>query len=144
MQHRKLVDVLRDQDLLYVDSATSVKAAAEKMATRNVAALLIIDNEKMSGIFTERDLLRRVVVAGLDPVKTPIGDVMTKDMITLDGQRLGFEAVRLMSEMNIRHLVVTGLDGGGCGIVSTRDFPHVELATFEREIEKEQHIWTSI
>lgn len=144
MHHRKLVDVLRGQELQYVDSATSVQAAAEKMAASNVAALLIMDNGQLSGIFTERDLLRRVVVAGLNPVKTPIGTVMTKDMVTLDGERLGFEAVRLMTEMNIRHLAVTGLGGNGYGIVSTRDFPHVEMATFQREIEREQHIWTSI
>ncbi len=144
MHQRKLRDILEKQDLLHVNSATNVATATKQMVERNVAAILIIDDGELKGIFTERDALRRIVAGERDPAVTSIGDVMTTKVVSLTGDRIGFEAVRLMDEMHVRHIVVTDLPGIGYGIASMRDFAYTELATFEKEIDFEQHVWGAI
>lgn len=144
MPYRTLREILRRQDLLHVTPATPTLTTAQRMAERNVGAVLVLDQGDLRGIFTERDLLRRVVAEGLDPAKTPISDAMTTETICIDGGRTGFEAVRLMHERDVRHIVVMGLDDPGYGIVSVRDFPPGELAAFHREIEFEERVWEEI
>lgn len=144
MHQRKLGEIVADQDLLSVDSTTPVVDAAKQMMARNVAALLIIDDGELTGIFTERDMLRRVVAVGRDPSNTTIGDVMTHGVISLSAERIGFEAVALMQEHGMRHVAVTGVEGKNYGIVSIRDFALSELSAFAKEIEFEEKVWTSI
>ncbi len=144
VHHRKLSDVVKNQNVLYVNSTSNVVTATRQMVERNVAALLIIDEGVLKGIFTERDALRRIIAVERDPAKTRISEVMTTEIITLPGERLSFEAVRLMDEFRIRHVVVTDLPGIGFGIVSIRDFAGIELASFEKEIAFEHHVWSAI
>lgn len=145
MHKRKLSEILQQQDLLHVTSKDRVVDVAKRMASRNVAAVLIVDGGALAGIFTERDMLRRVVADGRDPTETAVADVMTETIISLDAERLGFEAVALMREYAIRHVAVTGLPNRlGFGIVSIRDFALSELSTFAKEIEFEEKVWTSI
>ncbi|MBO6948912.1 MAG: CBS domain-containing protein [Rhodospirillales bacterium] len=144
MHHRKLKEIVADQKLVHVEGTSYVDSVAKLMADKNVAAVLIIDDGNLSGIFTERDLLRRVVAEGRNPTDTLIRDVMTSSVVALNAEQLGFEAVALMIELSIRHVVVTGLPGGGYGIVSIRDFALTELSSFEKEIEFEKQVWSSI
>ena len=101
MHHRKLRQIVADQDLLHVESTTYIDKVAKLMTARNVAAVLVIDDNELKGIFTERDLLRRVVAGGLNPADTLIRDVMSGSVVTLDADNLGFEAVALMIELSI-------------------------------------------
>lgn len=144
MHHRKLQDIVAGQNLLHVTGETDIVSVSKLMAERNVAALLAIEDGTLKGIFTERDLLRRVVAVGLNPAKTKLSDVMTTEIVTLDANRLGFEAAALMIEHGIRHVVVSGLPDQGYGIVSIRDFAHGEMSGFEKEIEFEKKVWSSI
>lgn len=144
MHQRKLGEIVAGQELLSVDSATLVVEAAKRMMARNVAALLIIDDGELTGIFTERDMLRRVVAVGRDPSTTAIGDVMTNGVISLSAERIGFEAVALMQEHGMRHVAVTDVPDTKYGIVSIRDFALSELSAFAKEIEFEEKVWTSI
>jgi len=146
MPQRRLGDIVRNQNLLHVHPETTVHAAAVQMTDRHVAAVLVLDDGALKGIFTERDLLQRVVAPGLDPDSTPIGQVMTPDPLSIDAGALGFEAVRLMREEGIRHMVVTGMPDSGFGyaIVSQRDFMGAEMADFERELEFENRLWEEI
>ncbi|MBO6519543.1 MAG: CBS domain-containing protein [Rhodospirillales bacterium] len=144
MHYRKLKEIVADQKLLHVEGTSYVDTVAKLMLERNVAAVLIIDDGKLSGIFTERDLLRRVVAEGRNPADTLIRDVMTSSVVSLNAEQLGFEAVALMIELSIRHVVVTDLDDGSYGIVSIRDFALSELSSFEKEIEFEKQVWSSI
>ncbi|MEK9671796.1 MAG: hypothetical protein VW268_04745 [Rhodospirillaceae bacterium] len=95
-------------------------------------------------MFTEPDLLRRVVAESLDPAKTPVGDVITKRIIALDADRRGFEVAKLVHDRGIRHVAVTGLGQRGFGIVSIRDFPPADLAEYGRKIEFEEHLWEGL
>ena len=91
MPNRKLIDIVGDQELLYTAPDASVQEAAEQMAARHVAAILVVEDGALKGVFTERDLLQRVVAAGLDTVNTSISQVMTPDPINLDARLSGFE-----------------------------------------------------
>ena len=144
MAYRKLRDILHHQKLLHVTPDATVLAAVEQMEAHNVAAVLVIADGELCGIFTERDLLRRVVARRREPAETPISEAMSSEVVSVDGDKLGFEAVRLMHERRVRHIAVTGLGGVGFGIVSIRDFPPEELTVFEREIEFEERLWNRV
>ena len=143
MPRRKLIDIVGDQELLFTTPDASVQEVAKQMAARHVAAILVVEDGVLKGVFTERDLLQRVVAAGLDTVNTSISQVMTPDPISLDARRSGFEAVRTMSDEGIRHIVVTGLTGG-FGVISMRDFLGSEMADFKKEIDFESGVWENI
>ncbi len=143
MPKRKLIDIVGDQELLFTTPDASVQQVAEQMAARHVAAILVVEDGVLKGVFTERDLLQRVVAAGLDTVNTSISRVMTPDPISLDARRSGFEAVRTMYEAGIRHIVVTGLTGG-YGVISMRDFLGSEMAEFEKAMFSQSRIWENI
>jgi len=149
MPHRKLNEIVRGQQVLHVTPDTTIRQAVSQMAERNKATTLILADGELQGIFTERDLVKRVVAPGLDPDKTAISAVMTPSPMVVDGDGLGFEAVRLMHEGGMHHMVVSGLetaDSGGTGyaVVSMRDIFGSEMASFEREIEFENKVWEEI
>lgn len=145
MPQRKLDEIVRGQVLLSVPSEATVREAAQQMTARLVGAVLVIDGDQLRGIFTERDLLQRVVAPGLDPDRTPISQVMTCEPVTVEARDQGIEAMRAMNEFNIRHVVVRGRSGGnGYGIVSLRDFVGIDIAVYERELEFQTRVWEGV
>ncbi|MCE4627970.1 MAG: CBS domain-containing protein [Desulfurococcales archaeon] len=106
----------------------TVYEAAVKMAELGVGALPVIDEEgRLVGIFTERDLLVRVVAKGLDPTKIRVGEVMTPNPVTVGPDEPVEEALRLMAKIRARHLPVVDEKGRLVGIVSIRDLELVLL-----------------
>jgi CBS domain-containing protein len=85
-----------------------------------------MEGGRLDGIFTERDALNRVLAARLDPDATPLGEVMTREPITLSPQTPVTEALRLMSEIGFRHIPIVEQEEVH-GIISLRDFVGVEL-----------------
>ncbi|HBY63662.1 MAG TPA: CBS domain-containing protein, partial [Solibacterales bacterium] len=67
----RLRNILQDRELFYVEPRQTVLDVAQTMARRKVGAILVVEGERLSGIFSERDLMTRVVVAGGDPPNTP-------------------------------------------------------------------------
>ena len=97
-------------------------AAARKMWEQQTGSLLVLDGEDLAGIITERDVLRAVATG--TPLDTPVSEVMSKDLITVEPGTSLREAARIMTEKWIRHLPV--LEGGRLvGIVSQRDLAGV-------------------
>ena len=143
MAHRTLREIINQRDPVCAGPQTTVRDGCRHMADMRVKALLIVDHGKPVGIFTKRDLIDKVVVAGLDPETTALADVMTTRMESLDADRLGFEAVRVMRAENIRHLIVTGLDGG-FGVLSIHDILGAEMADFENELAFETKVWEEV
>lgn len=80
--------------------------AVEKMKSLNVGSLLVFQDDRVVGIFTERDISRRVVFAGLDPEKTQVADAMTSPVAFVEPTSSIKEAMKFMSETNCRHLPV--------------------------------------
>ena len=99
---------------------TSVYQALELMVEKNVSALLVMENDALAGIFTERDYARKVALKGKSSKDTLIGDIMTRDLITVKSESSIDECMELMTGKYIRHLPVVD-DGKLAGIISIGD-----------------------
>jgi CBS domain-containing protein len=120
---RPLVD---NQDVVAVDLATSIAQAARLMSNRQVGAVPVLDGERVVGIFTERDVLSRVVAAGVDAVGTPVSDVMSTELVVADISDHHDTCLRRMQQAHVRHLLVLK-DGRLAGILSMRDLLALEI-----------------
>lgn len=98
----------------------SVVNAARLMNERGIGGIVVTDGGAMAGIFTERDVLRRVVAERLDPAETRLRDVMTAPVITCRPTDTLEQCVATITERRVRHLPVVG-DEGLCGIVTSGD-----------------------
>jgi CBS domain-containing protein len=100
----------------------SLQQAARKMWDQQTGSLLVLDGKDLVGIITERDVLRTVATGS--PLDTPVSEVMSKDLITVEPTTSLREAAAIMTERWVRHLPV--LEGGRLvGIVSQRDLAGV-------------------
>ncbi len=132
MQRKIIPDVVHDQALVHLGVDGTVQEAAGLMRERNVGAILIIEDGRLLGIFTERDVVCRVVAEGRDPKATALGTVMTRDPDTAAPDMTALDALRLMQDGGYRHLpVVSG--SKIVGIVSRRDFVGIEKAQLDDE-----------
>lgn len=117
--------VSEDRELVGLSPSDFVRDAARLMKHRQVGSVLIILDNSLVGIFTERDLVYRIVAEGLDPDLTPLHEVMTSNPDTVDINSDPIVALRMMQDRGYRHLPVTR-DGNLIGIVSRRDFFDLE------------------
>ncbi len=83
---RQLMDMRSDNTMWSVSPKDSVYRSLELMAEKNVGAVLVVENGQMVGIFTERDYARKIILMGRTSLDTPIEDIMTKDMVTIDSR----------------------------------------------------------
>ena len=114
--------VVEGQDLLILDPQTTVGDAAKQMADRDIGAVPVIENDRLVGIFSERDLLHRVAATGRDFDRTRLAEVMTAQPVTVDASIAVVKALEVMQDGGFRHLPVMR-DGQPIGIVSMRDIP---------------------
>ncbi|HXH06470.1 MAG TPA: CBS domain-containing protein [Vicinamibacterales bacterium] len=118
--------VIRDQELAVVGPDTSVFEAVQLMAARQIGAVPVVDGERLVGIFTERDLMARVVASSRDPARTTIRDVMSTDLVVADAAEAQDACLRRMQQARVRHLLVLR-EGRLTGIVSLRDLLAAEI-----------------
>ena len=114
--------IARDQPLIGRTDDT-VQTAAERMAEHRCGSILVCDGGKLRGIFTEGDLLVRVVAARRDPARTKLFEVMTPDPDTVAASEPVVEAVRQMDACGYRHLPVVEA-GRVIGMISIGDLIH--------------------
>ena len=115
------VPVLRPRAVVTVQDDVTVAQAVGEMAARKRGCAVILDGKRLVGIFTERDALRRVLAAGLDPAETPITDVMTPDPERVAvTDTLGF-ALHKMSVGSLRHLPLGDAEGLPAGVVTQEE-----------------------
>lgn len=113
-------DLLKQQTIVSVDSNQTVLDAARMMVEHNIGAVPVLQQGQLVGIFTERDLMSRVVVEGKDPARTPVAQVMTEDPMTVRSEDPLETAMTLMRRHGFRHLLVcAGRELKG--VVSLRD-----------------------
>lgn len=133
MIRRIVPDVISDQVLQKVRPRDTVRQAARLMREKKIAAVLVMEGERLVGIVTERDMTVRVVAAGLDADTTPISEMMTADPDTLAPSDTASDALRMMKSRNYRHLPV--VDGGTVvGMVSVRDLYAVYNGELEQDL----------
>jgi len=105
-------------------SGASIRDAAALMTQQRVSALMIIQDQRLAGIVTDRDLRSRVIAAGVDPV-APVDSIMTANPITIAADAHAYEAALTMMHNRVHHLPVTR-DGEPAGLVTRSDFMRVE------------------
>ena len=98
----------------------SVLDALKVMTDKNISALLIMENEKLAGIFTERDYARKIVLQGKSSKSTPISEAMTSQLITVKPSDSIELCMEIMTSKHIRHLPVAQ-DGKVSGMISIGD-----------------------
>lgn len=118
--------LVEKREVVVVDVATSVAQAARIMSERLIGAVPVVDGDRVAGIFTERDVLARVVAAGVDPAKTTVSSVMSTSLVVADVSESHDVCMRRMQQARVRHLLVLR-DGRLAGILSMRDLLALEL-----------------
>jgi len=130
---KKLRDIMRPGFLFTVQRNAAVAEAVRIMATQNVGIVSVLDGDRLVGVFSERDVVRRVVDRGLAPARTPVGDVMTTELIVADADEDYQSAMRKMDQANIRHLPVVS-EGRLLSMISIRDLMRVDIQDKGEEI----------
>ena len=127
--------VVCDREPYSVRDTASAMDAAEYMASRNIGAVCVLDEQgKLCGIFSERDLLNRVVVRKLDPSSVRIRDVMSEPRAVIDCKDSPHDALERMELVGSRHLPV--VDGDNfVGMLSMRDIMRVEISEQGAELQ---------
>ena len=103
-----------------VEPTTTVQEAAKSMKSEDIGSLPIVDGDQLVGVITDRDLAIRVVAEGRG-TDTTVGEIASKDVVTVDPQQSIDEAARLMAEHQVRRLPVVEEDGRLVGILAQAD-----------------------
>lgn len=117
---RVLADKQRGEEIESISPDGSVALAVRRMNELGIGSLLVMDGDRLIGIFTERDVLVRVVGAARDPAQTVVSEVMTVQILTIEPDTTVEEAMRLMTERRCRHLPVLE-DDQVVGLISIGD-----------------------
>ena len=104
------------------------------MESARVSAVVVLDGDTLLGIFTERDVARRVVLKGLPAETTPIAEVMTKKVVTVREDTDRSTVLLLMNKNHIRHLPVVDADGHVKTIVSIRHLLRAEVQDLQQTV----------
>ncbi len=131
---KKLRDIMRHGFLFTIQRSATVAEAARMMAANNVGIVAILDGDRLCGVFSERDVVRKVVDRGLDPRQTPVADVMTSRLVVADADEDYQSAMQKMDQANIRHLPVVSGERL-LSMLSIRDLMRVAIEDHGAEIE---------
>jgi CBS domain-containing protein len=132
------VEALMKRELVSVDAQASVADAARRMNDARVGAVLLLEQGRLAGIFTERDLATRVVAAGKSADATRVGDVATRPVVTVVAGTSLRQCAETLRGKGVRHLPVLA-DGKPVGILSARDFFEAVAGGLEALIERARY-----
>lgn len=129
---KQIADLIEGQTLTILGSEDNVRVAARRMSEKNIGACAVVDSGTLSGIFSERDIMSRVVAVGLDPDGTTVGSVMTRELVVIEPRADIDTALDTMQTVGCRHLPVVE-DGQLVGMLSIRDLLEVDDANQRRK-----------
>ncbi|WP_421993504.1 CBS domain-containing protein [Qipengyuania sp.] len=134
MEIGRLIEGRASSDIISCSIDMPVRDAVAMLASKRIGALPVIDNGKVAGIFSERDVIYRLAEEGEACLSRPLGEVMTAPPITVERDTLVLNALGLMTRRRIRHLPV--VDGETmCGFISIGDLVKARLDEIEHEAE---------
>lgn len=139
MSHRLIRDAIAERKPFVAAAKTTVADAARLMKKHDVGALMIVDAGRLTGIFTERDALFRVIAEARDPRTTSVAEVMTSKPQTITPDKAVGHALLMMYEGGFRHVPVVE-HGKPVGMVSARDALGPELDEFQAELLQREHL----
>jgi CBS domain-containing protein len=122
---KQISELIQGHPLILAQSSDNVRDVARKMSERNIGAIAVLDSGKLVGIFSERDLMTRVVAAGLNPDDTPVSNVMTKALVAARPEEEIGSALQKMQSLGCRHLPVVE-EGNLIGMLSLRDLLKID------------------
>jgi len=129
---KQVRDLIFNQDLTVISKNQTVLDAARIMAEKNIGAVPVVEGDRVVGIFSERDIMKRVVAKNLNPQKTTVEQVMTTELVVAAPQETIDHVESRMKQHGIRHLPIID-DDKLIGIVSLRDLIDAELS--EKDVE---------
>lgn len=132
-------DILKSKggDVWSVSPRATVLETLEFMAAKDVGAVVVLDDGRLAGIFTERDYARKVVLAGRSSRELPVSEIMTTEVVCVAPERSVDECLAVMTDKRIRHLPVRD-SRGVVGLVSIGDLVKAKIADQEHTIEQLQ------
>jgi CBS domain-containing protein len=117
-----------------VSETATVLEAVKTMVKEKIGAVVVMKGKKMTGIFSERDVLDKIVLKRRDPAKTPVSAVMTSDVLSIPAPGDESEAATTMAEHHIRHLPIVDGKKKVVGVVSLRHVMEDRIADLEHEV----------
>ncbi len=144
MPTRIISNIIDGRPLVSGTTDMTVRAACRLMAEKKIGALLVVDNNRIAGIFTERDALNKVLAGGLDPDSTQVSQVMVKDPQTIRADKPLAYALQFMADGGFRHVPVVDADGTPLGMVSARDALGNDMVQLERDLQFREHLEENI
>jgi CBS domain-containing protein len=130
---RKARDLFAGQDLTVISKNQTVYDAAKLMSEKTIGAVPVVEGEQVVGIFSERDIMNRVVARNLNPQKTTVEQVMTKELIVGSPEEEISQILIRMKQANIRHLPIVEQEKL-VGIISFRDLLQADISEKAEEI----------
>jgi len=137
MSHRSIGSIIEGQELVTAPESATVAEAARLMRAHRVGAVMVVEQGKLVGLFTERDALFRVVAESRDVQTTRLAEVMTRDPQTLATTQTFSDALHIMHEGGFRHVPVVE-NGHPVGMISCRDALGPELEDFIYELLRQE------
>ena len=131
---KKLRDIMRQGFLFTIQRGATVAEAVRTMAANNVGIVAVLEGDRLVGVFSERDIVQKVVDRGLDPARTPVAEVMTVRLVVADADEDYQSAMRKMDQANIRHLPVVSGERL-LSMLSIRDLMRIAIEDRGAEIE---------
>ena len=129
------IEGLMQQQLVTATPDETVEAVVKRMCEADVGAVLIVENDTLCGVFSERDLLTRVVGQGRAPATTLVGSVSSNDVTSVSRDASVRDCAATLQVQGVRHLPVTN-DGKPVGVISARDFFEKVTGELERLIDR--------
>ena len=124
---KQISELIEGQTLTVIEPGWTVRTAAQRMVERNIGAVAVVASGKLAGVFSERDIMSRVVARGLDPDQTQVDEVMTKQVVVASPDENVDDAIQKMHSIGSRHLPVVD-EGKLVGMISIRDLLEVDDA----------------
>lgn len=137
MSHRSIGSIIEGQELVTASESATVAEAARLMREKRVGAIMVVEEGKLAGVFTERDALFRVVAESRDVQTTRLSEVMTRNPRTVGPDETFSDALHIMHEGGFRHVPVVN-DGRPVGMISCRDALGPELEDFIYELLRQE------
>lgn len=117
----------KGREVISVPASTTVQEAAHLMNQRSIGGVVVMESGRLVGIFTERDIMRRVVAEERDPASTQVGELMTRVVVTCTLETSIEECGSIMTSRRIRHMPCMGPDGL-CGVITSGDVLAFQVA----------------
>ena len=126
---------ITSRSVVTVSRTATVMEAVEIMAAARVGSVLVVDDDRLEGIFSERDVMLRVVMEHRDPRQTQVEEVMTSPVHSISMRTTGDEALTIMVQEHIRHLPVVDEKGCAQGIVGMRNLLEEKVKELHQQLD---------